>query len=400
MSGPPAISVVGLMQIVFALGLDVLFEGPSVPLVTLAGIALVLAPTGWMMAGSRAGRACRFAAKRIPPRELLQPERLRFAQARKNISVDARFSAAAVLPGRARRRNSVGEPSRPPLNAVREAGRTACRRSRNAARISNIFRQISRSCGLQTLKATLRRFRCLQSLTGHEEISMLNRKLSVAVLGAGHGGLAVAGYLAQQGHLVALWNRSEERILPVAETRGIHLTSPGADTVHAPIALATCNMAAAVSNCGSCWWPCRLAPTLRGPRPADLRDGQTVLLVPGRTGGALEFRGVLRQAGCRLAFCWAKRTRSPSPLAASGRRLPSSTGPRPKCRPPRCPPIARRSCRPRAALPADAPPGTLGAAYRIGQPRRDPAPGHHLAERRAIQSGDPFDFYCDGVTPS
>jgi drug/metabolite transporter (DMT)-like permease len=49
-SGPPArISVVGLMQIVFALGLDILFEGPRVQPVTLAGIGLILAPTAWMM---------------------------------------------------------------------------------------------------------------------------------------------------------------------------------------------------------------------------------------------------------------------------------------------------------------------------------------------------------------
>ncbi len=46
---PMRISVVGLMQVVFALGLDVLFLGPKVQLVTLAGIGLVLAPTGWMM---------------------------------------------------------------------------------------------------------------------------------------------------------------------------------------------------------------------------------------------------------------------------------------------------------------------------------------------------------------
>jgi drug/metabolite transporter (DMT)-like permease len=46
---PMRISVVGLMQVIFALGLDVLFVGPNVQLVTLAGIALVLAPTAWMM---------------------------------------------------------------------------------------------------------------------------------------------------------------------------------------------------------------------------------------------------------------------------------------------------------------------------------------------------------------
>jgi drug/metabolite transporter (DMT)-like permease len=55
-SGAPArISVVGLMQIVFALGLDILFEGPNFGTTTLAGIALVLAPTAWMMSGQSQG---------------------------------------------------------------------------------------------------------------------------------------------------------------------------------------------------------------------------------------------------------------------------------------------------------------------------------------------------------
>jgi drug/metabolite transporter (DMT)-like permease len=48
---PERVSVVGLMQIVFALGMDLLFEGPRVQAITLAGIGLVLAPTAWMMAG-------------------------------------------------------------------------------------------------------------------------------------------------------------------------------------------------------------------------------------------------------------------------------------------------------------------------------------------------------------
>jgi hypothetical protein len=42
--------VVGLGQIVFALGLDLLFTGQLPQLITLAGITLVLAPTAWMMA--------------------------------------------------------------------------------------------------------------------------------------------------------------------------------------------------------------------------------------------------------------------------------------------------------------------------------------------------------------
>jgi drug/metabolite transporter (DMT)-like permease len=53
---PAQVSVVGLMQIVFALGLDLLFSGPVVRPVTLAGIGLVLAPTAWVMAGAGGGR--------------------------------------------------------------------------------------------------------------------------------------------------------------------------------------------------------------------------------------------------------------------------------------------------------------------------------------------------------
>ena len=42
--------LVGLTQIVFAMGLDVLFHGPHFDLATLAGIGLVVAPTAWVMA--------------------------------------------------------------------------------------------------------------------------------------------------------------------------------------------------------------------------------------------------------------------------------------------------------------------------------------------------------------
>jgi drug/metabolite transporter (DMT)-like permease len=71
-SGPPArVSVAGLTQVVFALGLDLLFHGPVMQPLTLAGIALVLAPTAWMMAG-RAARESQPPRPRdaapVPPR--------------------------------------------------------------------------------------------------------------------------------------------------------------------------------------------------------------------------------------------------------------------------------------------------------------------------------------------
>ena len=49
-SGQPArVSVVGLTQVVFAMGLDVVLHGPHFDLATVAGIGLVVAPTAWMM---------------------------------------------------------------------------------------------------------------------------------------------------------------------------------------------------------------------------------------------------------------------------------------------------------------------------------------------------------------
>jgi drug/metabolite transporter (DMT)-like permease len=51
-SGPPAkVSVVGLTQVLFAIGLDVLLRDRSFTPTTLLGMVLVMAPTAWVMAG-------------------------------------------------------------------------------------------------------------------------------------------------------------------------------------------------------------------------------------------------------------------------------------------------------------------------------------------------------------
>jgi opine dehydrogenase len=141
------------------------------------------------------------------------------------------------------------------------------------------------------------------------------------VLGAGHGGLALAGFLCRAGHRVTLWNRSEDRIDHVGARGGIGLTTPGSMTTFEPIVLATTKMAAALRDArvvlvavpatahADIAWAC--APYLR--------DGQAVLLLPGRTGGSLEFRRVLRKCGCRAdilvgeanSFPFAARTVAP-----------------------------------------------------------------------------------------
>ncbi len=232
---------------------------------------------------------------------------------------------------------------------------------------------------------------------------MLNYKLSVAVLGASHGGMALAGYLAQQGHAVALWNRSPERVAAVAHKRGIHLASPDSDAVHVPIALATSNLAAALSGVRVVLVAvpaCAHADIARQCAP-HLRSGQTVLLLPGRTGGALEFRRVLHDAGCRArivlgeanTFPFAARCVEPGFAVIYGAKtevlataLPANQTPEllAACRP--FLPMLRPA---RSALHTGL--ANLGAILH---------PVITLLNADRIARGESFDFYREGVTCS
>ncbi len=49
-------------------------------------------------------------------------------------------------------------------------------------------------------------------------------KLKIAVLGAGHGGLAMAGHLSLMGYKVNLYNRGEERLWGVKSSGTIEVT--------------------------------------------------------------------------------------------------------------------------------------------------------------------------------
>ncbi len=119
--------------------------------------------------------------------------------------------------------------------------------------------------------------------------------MKVAVLGAGHGGLATAGHISLKGHSVRLFSFYKKEIDPVAERGGIKLEGgvegfaeldllttsvdeavSGADLIMAILpALAHRNMAALLSGC--------------------LEDGQALLLSPARSGGALEVYQVFRR---------------------------------------------------------------------------------------------------------
>lgn len=122
-------------------------------------------------------------------------------------------------------------------------------------------------------------------------------KFPIAVLGAGNGGLAMAGHLSLMGFEVRIFNRSEERIWGIKSTGGIDVV--GEIEGHANISVATTSFEEAIEGAellmvvvpatGHKWIAEHIAPFLK--------DGQIIVLHPGRTFGALEFRQVLTKNG-------------------------------------------------------------------------------------------------------
>lgn len=143
---------------------------------------------------------------------------------------------------------------------------------------------------------------------------------AVAVLGAGHGGMAMAAHLALMGHRVNLFNRGEERLWGVRSSGAIEII--GEVEGFGELNMATTSMEEAIRGVeiimvvvpafGHRWMAEQMAPYLV--------DGQIIVLHPGRTMGALEFRQVLTAAGVRAdviiaeaqTFIYASRATGPS----------------------------------------------------------------------------------------
>ena len=128
--------------------------------------------------------------------------------------------------------------------------------------------------------------------------SRTNTMKPIAVLGTGNSGLAMAAHLALGGHKVRLWGRSESSVCQLKHSLAIEVN--GVISGVGRLEIATTDLAECISNVDLILVTtpanahesvaCRLAPVLR--------KGQTVVLNPGRTFGALAFRTALREYGC------------------------------------------------------------------------------------------------------
>ncbi len=121
------------------------------------------------------------------------------------------------------------------------------------------------------------------------------------VIGAGHGGKAMAAHLALMGFPVVLYNRTPENVAAIRARGGIDLESfDGGPRGFARLVGATSDMTEALAEADIVMVvvPSTAHAEIAAAAAPYLRDGQIVVLNPGRTGGTLEFARVLRERKC------------------------------------------------------------------------------------------------------
>lgn len=128
------------------------------------------------------------------------------------------------------------------------------------------------------------------------------RETHYTVIGAGHGGKAMAAHLALKGFPVTLQNRTAEHIRVIQARGGIDLESEHeGPRGFGRLRLVTADMEAALKDADIIMVvvPSTAHASIAQAAAPYLRDGQIVVLNPGRTGGALEFYLALRRSGCK-----------------------------------------------------------------------------------------------------
>lgn len=121
--------------------------------------------------------------------------------------------------------------------------------------------------------------------------------MKVAIIGGGNGGQALAGHISSMGHIVRLYDRNIERVNELNRTKCIKLT--GALQLEGKIDFASIDIAKVVKDVDLIM----ITTTATAHRSVATRlasllsENQVVVLNPGRTCGAIEFRNVLDDFG-------------------------------------------------------------------------------------------------------
>jgi len=130
----------------------------------------------------------------------------------------------------------------------------------------------------------------------------MRKETHYAVIGAGHGGKAMAAHLALMGYPVTLFNRTLENVVAIKRRGGVELEGfEGGPRGFGRLGLVTSDMGEALEQAEVVMVvvPSSAHADIARCAAPHLRDGQILILHPGRTGGCLEFTKVLRDNGCQ-----------------------------------------------------------------------------------------------------
>lgn len=128
----------------------------------------------------------------------------------------------------------------------------------------------------------------------------MSEELRIAILGAGHGGRAMAADLAARGYHIGLYNRTLKNIETIQARGGIELQLEDQQEVFGELKVVSDRLEEVIAGAKLLMVvvPASGHADLARACAPVLQDGQIVVLNPGRTGGALEFRSVLSACGC------------------------------------------------------------------------------------------------------
>ena len=147
--------------------------------------------------------------------------------------------------------------------------------------------------------------------------------VNYTVIGAGHGGKAMAAHLALMGRRVTLYNRTYSHIEIIGMRGGIDLEGPDASARgFGEMVLVTSNIEQAMRDAEVIMVvvPSSAHADIAKACAPHLQDGQIIILHPGRTCGAIEFDSALRRNGCTAkvivseaeTFIYASRSDGPA----------------------------------------------------------------------------------------
>jgi opine dehydrogenase len=129
----------------------------------------------------------------------------------------------------------------------------------------------------------------------------MTNKLRITVIGAGHGGKAMAAHLALMGFSVKLYNRTPEHVEAIRRLGGIHLQSEEEGIRGlGKFSKVTSNIAEALEGSEMIMVvvPSSAHADIARMCAPHLKDGQVIVLHPGRTCGAIEFAKTLKDENC------------------------------------------------------------------------------------------------------